>query len=208
MLKKVLHFIASVFMYSLLTLMFVILITVIVYVIEEKRNIDEERYTSPLVSAYIIISQSMEPTIKVYDAVVDRKILPASIKVGDVITFVSHDPISYGKTITHRVIGIDQDSEGYYRYRTKGDNNNTEDNWIVPETNVIGKVMFNIPGLGYIQHFLSTSYGWIIAIVLPCLAIIVYDIVKLIGTLLRSKKDPKKLEKQDSKGGEINGGKE
>lgn len=130
----------------------------------------------------------MIPKIQVYDAVVDVKAIPSSIRVGDIITFVSEDALSYGKTITHRVVGLDQDANGRYRYRTKGDNNNVADSWIVPERNVIGKVVFRIPQLGYIQQFLSTAYGWVIAIVLPCLIIVVYDIVKLAYALITSSK--------------------
>ncbi len=185
--KRILHFIASVFMYSVLLILVLIIITVVVYVIEEKQNLQEDYYVSPLFSAYIIISPSMEPNINVNDAVVDHKALSASINVGDIITFISNDPISYGKTITHRVVGKTQDAQGNYRYRTKGDNNNVEDSWIVPETHVLGKVMFKIPKLGYVQQFLSTSTGWIIAIVIPSLGVIIYDILKIIIALFTSK---------------------
>lgn len=184
--KRFFHFLASVFMYSVLLIMFIVLITVVVYIIEEKKNIDKDRYVSPLFSAFVIISQSMEPTIKVNDVVIAHKALPSSIEIGDIITFVSNDSLSYGKIITHRVVGKDQDSEGRWRFRTKGDNNNTADNWIVPETHILGSVMFKIPQLGYVQQFLATSYGWLIAIVLPCLVIIIYDIVKLLGTLIKT----------------------
>ena len=198
-LKRFLHFLASVFLYSILVILILIFITIIVYFIEEKSNADQDKYISPLFSAYIIISPSMIPKIQVYDAVVDVKAMPSSIKVGDIITFVSEDALSYGKTITHRVVGLDQDSNGRYRYRTKGDNNNVADSWIVPEKNVIGKVVFRIPQLGYLQQFLSTAYGWVIAIVLPCLVIVIYDIVKLAAALITSSK---KKQRRTNLGGE------
>lgn len=198
--KRFFHFLASVFLYSILVILILIFITVIVYFIEEKSNVEQGRYISPLFSAYVIISPSMVPNIQVYDAVVDMKAIPSSIKVGDIITFVSEDALSYGKTITHRVVGLDQDSNGRFRYRTKGDNNNVADNWIVPEKNVIGKVIFRIPQLGYLQQFLSTAYGWVIAIVVPCLIIVVYDIVKLAYALITSSK--KKIDNTNLKGEE------
>ncbi len=197
--KRALHFIASVFMYSILLILVLIAITVVVYFVEEKQNINKDHYVSPLLSAYVILTNSMEPTILVKDAVVDVKALPSSIQVGDVITFVTHDPIHYGATVTHRVVGRDQDANGNYRYRTKGDNNNIEDSWIVPQENILGKVIFKIPKLGYLQDFLSTSYGWIIAIVLPCLVIIVYDLVRLVAVFIRSTRKKLVLDEKDNK---------
>ncbi len=203
--KRALHFIASVFMYSILLILILIAITVVVYFVEEKQNINKDHYVSPLLSAYVILTNSMEPTILVKDAVVDVKALPSSIQVGDVITFVTHDPMHYGATVTHRVVGRDQDANGNYRYRTQGDNNNVEDSWIVPQENILGKVIFKIPKLGYLQEFLSTSYGWIIAIVLPCLAIIVYDLVKLVAVFIRSTRKKMALEENKDKANTIKG---
>ncbi|MEG1494953.1 MAG: signal peptidase I [Bacilli bacterium] len=195
--KSILHFLASVFMYSVLFLLLLIATTVIIYVVEQKQNIASGNPTAPIFSAYVIITNSMDPTIMVNDAIINRRSQPASIKVGDIITYVSDDAISYGKTITHRVVAKDQDDMGRYRFRTKGDNNNAEDPWIVLEKNVIGKAMFKIPMLGYIQQLLATAYGWIIAIVLPCLGIIIYDIIKLIKTLMLSNSKNKKPKKID-----------
>ena len=36
-----------------------------------------------------------------------------------------------------------------------------------------------IPKIGYLKYFLIEYYGWIIAILIPSVAIISYDIVKL-----------------------------
>ena len=36
-----------------------------------------------------------------------------------------------------------------------------------------------IPKIGWIQYFLSTYYGWIVAIVLPGLIIVISDVIKL-----------------------------
>lgn len=45
-----------------------------------------------------------------------------------------------------------------------------------------------IPKIGYIQYFLSRAYGWIIAIVVPCVGIITFDIMKLIKKASTKKK--------------------
>ena len=198
-LKRFLHFLTTVFMYSILLLLVIIFIVVIVYVVEDTKYAGTNHHMAPLLSAYVIISPSMVPTIQVKDAVIGRRTIGSEIDVGDIITFVSEDPMSYGVTITHRVVGKTQDDNGIYYFRTKGDNNNVADNWVVPEDNILGKVMFKIPKLGYVQQFLSTSYGWIIAIVIPCLGIIIYDIIKLIRTLLGFASPKKEVKNRNEK---------
>ena len=45
--------------------------------------------------------------------------------------------------------------------------------------NVIGKVILRIPKLGKVQEFLSKKGGWLIAIIIPALFIIISDILKI-----------------------------
>ena len=40
--------------------------------------------------------------------------------------------------------------------------------------------MFKIPKLGKLQFFLASKKGWLLAIIIPAVVIIVYDIIKLI----------------------------
>ena len=41
-----------------------------------------------------------------------------------------------------------------------------------------------IPKIGYIKYFLVSSYGWILAIVIPSLIVISLDIYKLIKNIM------------------------
>ncbi len=183
--KEALHFIASVFMYSIFSLLILIGVVIALYVIDLKKNAAQGETRAPLYSAYVIVSQSMEPTIKVKDTVITKRLDPSKYKVKNVITFVSTDSRFYGITITHRIKEIVKLSNNKLAFRTKGDNNNAADDTLVDEDHVIGKVIFKIPMLGYIQEFLTRSYGWIIAVVIPCLAIIIYDVIKLFKSLTR-----------------------
>lgn len=178
--KKILHYITTVIMYSVFLVLIFIGLILLMYVIDIKKNAASGQYKPPLVSAYVIISPSMVPTIKVQDAVVIKRVEPENIKVGDIITFTSTDDRYSGITITHRVVGVEKTTTGKYMFRTKGDNNNTEDPTLVAENYINGKVILKIPKIGYIQYFLSQAYGWIIAIVIPCAGIIIYDIIKVV----------------------------
>lgn len=130
----------------------------------------------PIISLYTIISGSMEPAIKVYDIILDVRIdKPSTVKVGDVITFLSS---SGDKTITHRVMDIKK-VENNYEFVTKGDANYTADSSTVKENQLIGKTVFKIPQLGRIQMFMLSKIGWIFVILIPALCIVIYDFLKL-----------------------------
>ena len=51
------------------------------------------------------------------------------------------------KVVVHRVTEINKD-DGIYIFRTKGDNNKEEDNWVVTEANLIGLTNHKIPLIG------------------------------------------------------------
>ena len=81
-------------------------------------------------------------------------------------------------TVTHRVVEVTSDENGV-AYKTKGDNNLSPDTAPAKYDNVIGKVIMRIPQLGRVQYFLASQGGWLIAIVLPALFIIISDILKI-----------------------------
>lgn len=197
-LKKIgdiLHFIAKTLLYVVFVFMIFIVFVIACYVIGIQRNLKKGNYESPLYSAYVIVSPSMEPTIKVNDAVIVKKKKASSIKKGDVITFISSDSNTAGITITHRVIEVLEDNDKHKLFRTKGDNNNVADSSLVKEADLSGKVIMKIPKIGYIQYFISRKYGWLIAVVIPCAGIIIYDILKIVKTLalgINSKKTKNK----------------
>lgn len=195
-LYKIYHFVAKVFLYSILMILILAAILFTLYFIDMARNIKSGNPKSPLFSAYIIISPSMVPTIKVEDAIVIMRKEPEELKKGDIITFLSSDPRYSGLTITHRIVGVEQSESGSFFYRTKGDNNNSEDSALVSSDNVFGKVILKIPKIGYIQYVLTQAYGWVLLVVVPCLGIVIFDILKLIKSIRKSFV-PKRSKKQE-----------
>lgn len=194
---KIYHFVAKVFLYSILIILLLVAVGFTFYFVDTFRNIKNGVNKSPLLNAYIIISPSMEPTIKVEDAIVVMRQEPEELEVKDIITFISNDPRYSGLTITHRIVGIEKSSSGQFFYRTKGDNNNTEDSTLVPSDNVLGKVILKIPKIGYIQYVLTQSFGWVLLVVVPCLGIIIFDILKLIKSIKNSIQKPKSKQKKE-----------
>lgn len=177
------HFIAEVFLYSLLIIIIVAALMFALYFLDMIKNIKSGNYKQPLFGAYVIISPSMEPTIKVEDAVVIKRKNKGDLKTGDIITFLSSDSRYAGLTVTHRIVGVEKGEDGSIYYRTKGDNNNTEDSTLVKHDNVYGKVILKIPKIGYIKYVLSTAFGWILLVVIPCLGIVIYDVIKIFKSI-------------------------
>ena len=150
------------------------------YIISAQIHSNDENY-KPSISLYTIVSPSMDPVIKVYDVVVNKKVKsPNEISVGDIITYVSTNPTSEGMTITHRVIEVEGSSEGQYAYRTQGDNNSAPDATYVTFDNVIGKEIIIIPSLGKLQFLLANKKGWLFLLLIPIGIYILKDIYKLI----------------------------
>ena len=176
-----LKFIIGIFSYAIFVWLLLIGVTLLVYVANIKIKQMKGDYTPPKYNAYVVLTGSMLPSIKVEDVVITKRVEPADLKEGDIITFASSDERFYGTIITHRIKKKYYDSTTKkYTYVSKGDNNNVEDNALVEQDNIHGKVIMKIPKLGYLQIFLASKGGWILVILLPCLAVISFDIMKLL----------------------------
>ena len=174
--KWLVNYILSIIMYAIIVILILIGIILAAYFIDFK--IRDSRIEAPLYSAYVIVSGSMEPIIKVRDAVVVRRCEENEIEIGDVVTYRSMDESYYGILITHRVVNIEMQN-GEKLFITKGDANETIDRSPVKFSQIQGKVAMRIPKIGYLKDFLTSHEGLIIAIVLPSIGIIGYDILKL-----------------------------
>lgn len=182
------HFFTKVVLYVVFILLILIFLLFILYFVDLLYNIHSGEDRPPLFDVYVIVSPSMVPTINVQDAIIIKRCDSGDIKQGDIISFLGTDSYYSDKVITHRVIGIEQSSDGKFLYRTKGDNNNVADSSLVNEDNVYGKVIFRIPMLGYVRQFLMTYFGWILCIALPLLYLILSEVIR-VRKLLKSKKN-------------------
>lgn len=113
-----------------------------------------------------VLSGSMEPAYHVGSLVYVRETKADQIQVGDTITF----HLNEDTMVTHRVVSKDEESQSF---KTKGDANNVEDSSAVAYEQVVGKVIFNIPYLGYAASFLSTKTGFITLVSVIILALII-----------------------------------
>lgn len=152
-----------------------ILIINLTLIVKSYTNQDEV----PSVSGYlplIVLTDSMYPEIASGDLIICHTSEADEIKEGDVIAFF--DPAGNGTSIvTHRVMEVIRE-DGKVLFRTKGDNNNTEDRVLVPGEDLVGVYQNRIPGAGHIAMFMQTTAGLIICVVLPIILLVAYDMIR------------------------------
>ena len=100
---------------------------------------------------YVVEGRSMEPTLKDGDLVVVRKARAEDVEVGDIIVF--RQPGAASKIIIHRVIAK-LEVKGRVLLRTKGDNNEKPDPWLV--------FYWALNRLPETSRFEKFSYVWLI----------------------------------------------
>ncbi len=182
--ENLFKYIVSVLSYAVFIWLLLIGGTLLLYIADIKIRAMKGDNSPPVFNAYVVKSGSMLPQIKIKDIVVTKKVPEERLNVEDIITFISPDERLGGITITHRIKEkfYDDSIKGFY-YRTKGDNNNIADPALVPYDNILGKVILKIPKLGYLQDILASKGTVIIVIIIPCLVIFSYDIMKGLKSL-------------------------
>lgn len=186
------RFIINVMSYAIFMWLILIGITLLVYIADTKIRAAKGDLTPPKYNAYVVLTGSMLPEIVPSDVVVTKKVEGKDLKVGDIITFIPTDSRISNIIVTHRILNKYFDaSSGKYTYQTKGDANNTADFTLADDSNVIGKVIFKIPRIGYIQELLATKGGLIIVVLVPALIILSYDIMKLGKNISRNNRKKK-----------------
>jgi signal peptidase len=126
-----------------------------------------------------VLSGSMEPALPTGSLILVRP-QPDYI-IGDIITWKPSDSES---SITHRIISQDETGS----FLTQGDANNTADPEPAKKEQIIGRVLFHLPWLGYPIAQIQNSRWLFALIILPALILIIEEINQ-IRQELKKKKD-------------------
>ena len=127
-----------------------------------------------------------------------------NLKEGDVLTF----QYAGMGVVTHRIIEIEPNSTGGYEIDLMGDNRGDDGTAGVQtiitnnadSTNrVIGKVVGQSLFLGKAVTIIRKPVGAIFVILVPCLLIVIVEVVKIIVVLTEDKRAKKKAQKEERK---------
>lgn len=111
-----------------------------------------------------------------------------NLQPGDIISFISENPDSWGETITHMIHSVEKDKLGnVIGYRTYGTNTGVVDEKTVTPDFILGTYRGRLPAVGRFFAFMKTTPGYICCILLPFLLIIFYHAMNVI-TLFRQYK--------------------
>ncbi len=122
----------------------------------------------------VVLSGSMRPTIETGSIVVITS--QERYTKDDIITFTAEAPREV--PITHRIVERDA-TNGSVSYVTRGDANDAPDESRVQKDEVIGKVLFSVPYVGYLITFAKQPLGFLLLIGIPA-AIITIDELRTI----------------------------
>lgn len=144
---------------------------------------------------YTVLSGSMEPNYHVGSIIYVKEVDPATLQVGDAISFM----ISDNTVATHRIVEVlpDENNPSVIRFRTKGDNNDIEDTNPVHCNNVLGKVVGTIPLLGYVSDFVQNPPGTYITLGAAAILVLAVFLPDIIGGI-RDLKDEAKPEPEQT----------
>ena len=145
----------------------------------------------------IVKSGSMEPAIPTGSLVVVKPSPSFSYGVGDVITFGADTKTEV--PTTHRIVAVE--GAGSERiFITKGDANEDIDQESVALREVVGKVLFSVPGAGYVLAFAREPLGFALLVGIPAGLIILEELLT-IGKEVRAAFRRRRGKDDDPKGG-------
>jgi signal peptidase len=175
----------------MLSLMLICNLTIVI-----KGTLYPEKPPSVLgVTPMVVLSGSMsgdaQDHIEVGDLIFIGNADADSLQEGDVIAFMDGSVV-----ITHRIIAVEQNSEGQPIFTTKGDANNAPDQRPVTELNLIGKYLGRIPKVGDFAIFLQTPLGMVLFIGIPMIGFILYDVIRRQKDAAREKQRSNEMEEE------------
>ncbi|MDG6229689.1 MAG: signal peptidase I [Candidatus Thermoplasmatota archaeon] len=107
------------------------------------------------VTPTVIYSGSMAPEYQVGDIVLIDDVNTSTLQVGDIVQYLSFDNTS---KIIHRIVEITEE-DGRTYYLTKGDANPSDDFRPIPAQRILGRPMFTIPKLGWVQIVVKSTFN-------------------------------------------------
>lgn len=137
---------------------------------------------------FVVWSDSMSKTdFSAGDLIIVKETDTKQLQVGDIITFESTDPTSFGQTITHKIKAIQTDNRGTRTFTTYGTTTGDEDVVPVYESHIIGKYVGKIPSIGYFSDFLKKPVGYVTCILLPCVVLFTMQFINISGALSKKR---------------------
>ena len=165
--KKVLSIVSAVVTVAIFAMMLFTILAVTTF--------DQQSQSVFGVRMFIVTSDSMKATdFAAGDLIFVKQVAPESLVEGDIISFISENPDNYGRTVTHKIRSIQTDAQGHRVFQTYGTSSGVNDEVPVSQNKLLGKYTMRLPMVGRFFFFLKTTPGYVLFVLLPFLALILY----------------------------------
>ncbi|MBJ7346937.1 MAG: signal peptidase I [Thermoleophilaceae bacterium] len=125
----------------------------------------------------VIVSGSMEPKFFRGTLIFVRPTPAAQLRKGDIITFQNpYKPDHH--FVTHRIDAVEQSPQGR-AFRTRGDNNQSQDPWLLQVDHEAGLYAYDVPYVGKLSFLVHSRLGYLLLCGLPILLLAFVLLVKV-----------------------------
>ena len=180
---------------TLKTIFFIILILYVVFICVQRLSGNNSVFGFRL---FTVATGSMKGVYNVNDVIAVKDFDNKKLKVGDDIAFIGNRGGLENKLVTHRIIKIEEDSNGRI-FTTKGVKNSVEDPSIT-ESQILGKVVGVVPVVTQINHVVKSQLGFFCLIFCPLVLVIVLEILQTITDIKLENNELQEINKKEING--------
>lgn len=177
---------------TLKTIFFTILILYVVFICVQRLSGNNSVFGFRL---FTVATGSMKGVYNVNDVIAVKDFDNKKLKVGDDIAFIGNRGGLENKLVTHRIIKIEEESNGRI-FTTKGVKNSVEDPSIT-ESQILGKVVGVVPVVTQINHVVKSQIGFFCLIFCPLVLVIVLEILQTITDIKLENNELQEINKKE-----------
>ena len=178
---------------TLKKIFFTILILYVVFICVQRLSGNNSVFGFRL---FTVATGSMKGVYNVNDVIAVKDFDNKKLKVGDDIAFVGNRGGLENKLVTHRIIKIEEESNGRI-FTTKGVKNSVEDPSIT-ESQILGKVVGVVPVVTQINHVVKSQLGFFCLIFWPLVLVIVLEILQTITDIKLENNELQEINKKET----------
>lgn len=177
---------------TLKTIFFTILILYVVFICVQRLSGNNSVFGFRF---FTVATGSMKGVYNVNDVIAVKDFDNKKLKVGDDIAFIGNRGGLENKLVTHRIIKIEEESNGRI-FTTKGVKNSVEDPSIT-ESQILGKVVGVVPVVTQINHVVKSQLGFFCLIFCPLVLVIVLEILQTITDIKLENNELQEINKKE-----------
>ena len=180
---------------TLKNIFFTVLILYVVFICVQRLSVNNTVFGFRL---FTVATGSMKGVYNVNDVIAVKDFDNKKLKVGDDIAFIGNRGGLENKLVTHRIIKIEEESNGRI-FTTKGVKNSVEDPSIT-ESQILGKVVGVVPVVTQINHVVKSQLGFFCLIFCPLVLVIVLEILQTITDIKLENNELQEINKKEING--------